>query len=195
MQALGGLVAFSFVSAVTPGPNNILLWASGAAFGFRRTIPQIVGTALGIGSMALAVAAGLGALVTAVPEVAFVMKVVGSVYLLFLAYQVAGAHALERADVARPIGLLQAAAFQAINPKAWIFALGAITTFRPTDLPVVAGSILVAVTMMLVVLPSAALWAAGGGVLSRLIAGDRSSRIVSLVMAALIAATVIGVWV
>ena len=145
--------------------------------------------------MALAVAAGLGALVTAVPEVAFVMKVVGSVYLLFLAYQVAGAHALERADVARPIGLLQAAAFQAINPKAWIFALGAITTFRPTDLPVVAGSILVAVTMMLVVLPSAALWAAGGGVLSRLIAGERSSRIVSLVMAALIAATVIGVWV
>ena len=91
--------------------------------------------------------------------------------------------------------LLQAAAFQAINPKAWIFALGAVTTFRPTDLPVVAGSILVAVTMMLVVLPSAALWAAGGGVLSRLIAGERSSRIVSLVMAALIAATVIGVWV
>jgi threonine/homoserine/homoserine lactone efflux protein len=195
MASLGALVAFSFVSAVTPGPNNILLWASGAAFGFRRTVPHVLGTALGIGSMALAVAAGLGALVTAVPEVALVMKVVGSAYLLFLAYQVAGAHALARGDVARPLGLLQAAAFQAINPKAWIFALGAITTFRPTDLPVVAGSVLVAVTMMLVVVPSAALWAAGGGVLNGLLAGERSSWIVSLVLAALLAATVIGVWI
>jgi threonine/homoserine/homoserine lactone efflux protein len=195
MESLGALVAFSFVSAVTPGPNNILLWASGATFGFRRTIPHAVGTTLGIGSMALAVAAGLGALVTAVPEVAFVMKVVGSAYLLFLAYQVAGAHALERTDVARPLGLLQAAAFQAINPKAWIFALGAVTTFRPPDLPAVAGSVLVAITMMLVVVPSAALWAAGGGVVSGLIAGERSGRLVSLGLAALLAATVIGVWV
>jgi threonine/homoserine/homoserine lactone efflux protein len=195
VDAFGGLLAFSFVSSVTPGPNNILLWASGAEFGFRRTMPHVLGTALGIGSMALAVAAGLGAVVSAIPEVAFVMKLVGSAYLLFLAYQVAGAHALDRADVARPLGLLQAAAFQAINPKAWIFALGAVTTFRPTDLPVVAGSLLVAVSMMLVVVPSAALWAAGGGVLGGLIAGERSSRIVSLGLAAMLAATVIGVWI
>jgi threonine/homoserine/homoserine lactone efflux protein len=195
MASIGALVAFSFVSAVTPGPNNILLWASGAAFGFRRTIPHVLGTALGIGSMALAVAAGLGALVAAVPEVAFVMKVVGSGYLLFLAYQVAGARALQRADVARPLGVLQAAAFQAINPKAWIFALGAVTTFRPPDLGAVAGSVAVAITMTLVVIPSAALWAAGGGLLSGLLAGERSSRIVSLGLAAVLAATVVGVWI
>jgi threonine/homoserine/homoserine lactone efflux protein len=195
MEEMATLVGFAFVSSVTPGPNNILLWASGAEFGIRRTIPHVLGTALGLGSMALAVAAGLGALITSVPEIALAMKVAGSVYLLYLAYRIARAGALERGDVARPLGLLQAVAFQAINPKAWIFALGAITTFRPTGLPVVPGSILVAITMMLVVVPTAALWAVGGGALSRFISGERTHRVVSLGLAALLAATVALVWI
>lgn len=190
-----GLVAFSFVSSVTPGPNNILLWASGAEFGFRRTIPHVVGTALGLGSMALAVAGGLGVLITTFPEIELVMKVASSVYLLYLAYQIAGAKALERRDVSRPLDLLQAAAFQVVNPKAWILALGAITTFRPTDLPLIAGSILVAFTMMIVVVLTAALWAGAGGVLSRFVSGERALRIVSLGLAALLAVTVAYVWV
>src|SRR5215207_6898424 len=163
MAELWALIGFSFVSSVTPGPNNILLWASGASFGFRRTVRHVLGTALGLGGMALAVAAGLGALITSVPEIALAMKVAGSAYLLYLAYQVAGAGALERADVARPLGFVQAAMFQAINPKAWIFALGAVTTFRPAELPIPAGSLFVAATMMVVIVPSAALWAAAGG--------------------------------
>jgi threonine/homoserine/homoserine lactone efflux protein len=189
------LVSFSFVSSVTPGPNNLLLWASGAEFGFRRTIRHVIGTALGIGSMALAVAAGLGVLITTVPEIGSVMKLAGSAYLIYLAYQIAGARALVRGDVARPLGLFQAAAFQAINPKAWIFALGAITTFRPSDLPIMAGSLFVATTMMIVVIPTAALWAGGGGALSRFVTGERANRNVSLVLAALLAATVAFVWI
>ncbi len=145
--------------------------------------------------MALAVAAGLGTLITTVPEVGLVMKVAGSAYLLYLAYQIACARALERGEIARPLGLFQAAAFQAVNPKAWIFALGAITTFRPTDQPILIGSFVVAITMMIVLIPSAALWAAGGGVLSRFIAGERSHRVVSLGLAAVLAATVAYVWI
>jgi threonine/homoserine/homoserine lactone efflux protein len=195
VDELGALVGFSFVSSVTPGPNNILLWGSGAEFGFRRTIPHVIGTALGIGLMALVVAGGLGAVITTFPQIELAMKIVGSAYLLYLAYQIAGARALERGDVSRPLSLVQAASFQAINPKAWIFALGAITTFRPTDRPILAGSVLVAVTMMIVVIPTAALWAGGGGVLSRFVNGQRTHRVVSLVLAALLAATVIYVWV
>jgi threonine/homoserine/homoserine lactone efflux protein len=194
VDQLLALVGFSFVSSVTPGPNNVLLWASGTEFGFRRTVRHMLGTALGLGAMALAVAAGLGVLITTVPEIGLAMKVAGSAYLLFLAYQVAGAHALERADVARPLGVLQAAAFQAINPKAWIFALGAITTFRPTELSGLAGGAVVAMVMMVVILPSAALWAWAGGVLGRLLAGGRGSRLVSLGLAAVLAATVVTVW-
>jgi threonine/homoserine/homoserine lactone efflux protein len=195
MDQLGALIGFSFVSSVTPGPNNVLLWASGAEFGFRRTLRHVIGTALGIGLMALGVAAGLGVLITTLPEIALVMKVGGSAYLLYLAYRIAGARALERGDLARPLGLIQAATFQAINPKAWIFALGAITTFRPTDLSIVAGSALVAITMMVVVAPTAALWAGGGGILSRFVSGERAHRIVSLGLATVMAATVAFVWI
>jgi threonine/homoserine/homoserine lactone efflux protein len=195
MDQLGALIGFSFVSSVTPGPNNVLLWASGAEFGFRRTLRHVIGTALGIGLMALGVAAGLGVLITTLPEIAIVMKVGGSAYLLYLAYRIAGARALERGDLARPLGLIQAATFQAINPKAWIFALGAITTFRPTDFSIVAGSALVAITMMVVVAPTAALWAGGGGILSRFVSGERAHRIVSLGLATVMAATVAFVWI
>jgi threonine/homoserine/homoserine lactone efflux protein len=195
LNELLALIGFSFVSSVTPGPNNVLLWASGATFGFQRTIRHILGTALGIGAMALAVAAGLGAVITAFPAIAFVMKLAGSAYLVYLAYQIARAGSLESTDMARPLGLSSAAAFQLINPKAWIFALGAITTFRPPDLPIATGSLLVAVTMMLVIIPSAALWAAGGGVISRLLSSARARRAVSLVLAVLVLATVAFVWV
>jgi threonine/homoserine/homoserine lactone efflux protein len=194
VNQLVALIGFSFVSAVTPGPNNVLLWASGAEFGFRRTVPHVLGTAVGIGLMAIAVAAGLGALITTVPQIEFVMKLGGSIYLLYLAYQIAGARALEQAEVARPLGILQAAAFQVINPKAWIFALGAVTTFRPPDLPTIVGGVLVAVTMMIVVVPASAIWAGAGGLLTRLIEGDQARRIVSLVLAITLVTTVAYVW-
>jgi len=195
MDWLIPLVAFSAISSGTPGPNNLLLWASGTTFGFRRTLPHVLGTALGLGGMALGAAAGIAALVSAVPGLAVAMKVAGSLYLLYLAWQVAGASALERTTIARPMGIVQAAAFQLVNPKAWIFALGAITTFRPIDLPVVAGSVAVAVTMMLVILPTAAAWAAGGAAIARFLAVERTRRIVGLVLAALLAASVVFVWI
>jgi threonine/homoserine/homoserine lactone efflux protein len=194
MEHLVALVGFSFVSSVTPGPNNLLLWASGATFGLRRTIPHVIGTAAGIGSMALTVAAGLGVLIATVPVLGTTMRLAGSAYLLYLAWQIAGARALERAATARPMSLLQAAAFQVINPKAWIFALGAVTTFRPPDSPIILGSVLVAVTMMLVVVPTAALWAGAGGTLGRFVTGDRGGRALSLALAVLLAATVVLVW-
>ena len=195
MDQIVALVAFSAVSSGTPGPNNLLLWASGAEFGLRRSIPHVLGTAIGIGGMALAVAAGLGAAITAVPGLAVLMKVGGSIYLLYLAWQVAGAGALREGTLARPMSLLQAAAFQVINPKAWVFALGAITTFRPSSLPIETGSLLVAVVMMIVILPTAGLWSAGGGAIGRLLVNDRRRRIVSLALAAVIALTVVSVWI
>ena len=194
MDRLLALVAFAFVSSATPGPNNVLLWASGALFGLRRTVRHIVGTALGIGAMALAVGAGLGALIAAVPQLAFAMRVAGSLYLLFLAFQVARLHGLGHEGLARPLGLRQAAAFQLLNPKAWIFALGAVTTFRPPDLDVVAGTAFVAATMVVVILPSATLWAAAGGVLAGWLEDDRRRRAVSLILAGLIVLSVGSVW-
>jgi threonine/homoserine/homoserine lactone efflux protein len=122
------------------------------------------------------------------------MKVAGSAYLLYLAYRIAEPHGLTPPTVARPLGFGQAVAFQVISPKAWFFALGAMTTFRPSERPVVAGSLLVAVTMMVVILPTAALWAIAGGSINRLLTSDRRRRAVSLFLACLIVVTVATVW-
>ena len=189
------LLAFGFVCTVTPGPNNVLLWASGAAFGVRQTWPLVLGTAIGVGLLGLLVAAGLGVLVTTLPPLAFAMKLGGSIYLLYLAWQVAGAGALERTTTARPMGVLQAVAFQLVNPKVWIFALGAMATFRPASLPVILGSVLVAIVMMAVAIPSSALWADGGEAIDRLIERPSTRRAVSLTLAILVVATVALVWI
>jgi threonine/homoserine/homoserine lactone efflux protein len=189
MAELLALVGFAFVITVSPGPNNVLLWASGASFGFVRTVPHIVGTAIGVGILGLAVAAGVGVVVTALPPLAFAMRVAGSIYLLYLAWRIASSGA------ARPLRLLEAAAFQLPNPKVWIFALSAITTFRPPELPTAAGSLLVVATMMLVAIPTAAIWAAGGGALSRFVADEERRRRASLLLGGLVAVTVISVWI
>ena len=194
MMQLLALIGFSFVSSFTPGPNNVLLWASGAAFGFRRTLPHVLGTALGIGAMALAAAAGLAAAVAAVPELALVMRLGGSAYLLYLAWQIGRSGGLESAALARPLGVRGGATFQLLNPKAWIFALGAVTTFRPTDLPAVTGSVVVALVMMLVIVPTAASWAGAGGAMSRLLSDERSNRIMSIALAVMVVLTVALVW-
>ena len=183
MERILALIGFAIVSSVTPGPNNLLLWASGAEFGIRRTVPHILGTALGI-----------GALLTLLPGLAFALKVAGSLYLLYLAWQVAGAGALREGAIARPMSLVQAAAFQVVNVKAWTFALGAITTFRPPELSSVAGGLVVALTMMVVIVPTAALWAFAGGLIGRWLADERARRVVSLVLAAVLAVTVVFVW-
>jgi threonine/homoserine/homoserine lactone efflux protein len=190
-----GLIGFSVVCSVTPGPNNVLLLASGSAFGFRRTLPHVAGTALGIGVMAIAVGAGIGIVVSTVPGVALAMKIAGSAYLLYLAVAIARSGSLAEAAVAKPLGLAQAAAFQLVNPKVWVFALGAMSAFRPAGMPVALGTIVVAATMMAVVVPTSSLWAVGGGAFGRILADERRSRIVSLILAALVAATVLSVWI
>jgi threonine/homoserine/homoserine lactone efflux protein len=195
MGTLIGLIGFSIVSSITPGPNNVLLLASGSTFGFRRTAPHILGTAVGIGTMALAVGAGLGLLIASQPALGVAMRVVGSAYLLYLAASIARSGAFHETQVVRPLGLVQAAGFQLINPKVWVFALGAMSTFRPMELPIAFGTGVVAFTMMAVVIPTAALWAAGGGAFARVPRGGRWSKPVSVALAVLVAATVVSVWI
>jgi threonine/homoserine/homoserine lactone efflux protein len=195
MVELLGLVGFAFVSSVTPGPNNVLLWASGATFGFRRTVPHILGTAVGIGSMALAAAAGIAALVAAVPALGVAMRLAGSAYLVYLAWQIARSGSLTPGSAARPLSLLGAAGFQWVNPKAWIFALGAVTTFQPSSLPPVQGALVTAAVMMVVILPAAGLWAAFGTAIGALLDRDGLRRAVNVVLAVMVLATVVLVWI
>ena len=194
MNELAALAALSFISAVTPGPNNVMLWASGVQFGYRRTIPHIIGISLGVGTMALLVATGLGVLITTVPALEIGLKVVGSLYLLYLAFQIVGGGAAKKQEVAKPLTAWQALAFQFVNPKAWVFVLAAVTTFRPPEMKVFLGTVLMAATMMVVVIPCASLWAGAGTVLNRYLADQRRSRWFRIAMGVLLAATVVYIW-
>src|SRR5438093_1447206 len=159
-------VRYAFAGSASPGPNNTLLWASGMRFGFRAAVPHVVGTALGIGTLLIASDAGLGALLDAVPAAEIVLKVAGSLYLVVIAYLVLGGGRVGRAEVSRPLNLPQAAGFQFVNPKAWIFAIAIVGTFFPVEAHPFRVAALTC-SLMVVVAVSSSMWAAGGSWLGR----------------------------
>jgi threonine/homoserine/homoserine lactone efflux protein len=173
----------------------MVLWASGLRFGFRRTIPHVLGTALGIGALVVGVAAGIGALLEAVPAAELVLKVVGSLYLLFVAYLVLGSGGIGRTEVSNPLTVGQAIAFQSVNPKAWIFAIAAVGTFLPPGLPWVVGVALLAGILMVVVVGSSSIWAVGGAALGRVVDDERTRRVISVGLAAMLVASVALLWI
>ncbi|MDZ4094494.1 MAG: LysE family translocator, partial [Paracoccaceae bacterium] len=117
-EILAALIAFAFVTSVTPGPNNLMLMASGANFGFRRTTPHMLGVALGFVVMAMLVGLGLVGVFHRWPSAVTALKVVSIAYMLWLAWEIAHAAAPNEAGMqGQPMTFLQAAAFQWINPK------------------------------------------------------------------------------
>ncbi|HYE00963.1 MAG TPA: LysE family translocator [Alphaproteobacteria bacterium] len=180
------LAAFAFVTSITPGPNNIMLLASGANFGFRRTVPHLLGIMTGGFAMLLALGFGLGGLFVAVPELHMVLRYLGGAYLLYLAWKIAGSGAVKPGGGAeRPMTLLQAAAFQWVNPKAWVMKLGAITTYTPQD-GFFVNILVVGLVFYLVNLPSIASWAGFGVAMRRLLSSPAQVRAFNITMAALL---------
>jgi threonine/homoserine/homoserine lactone efflux protein len=163
LEVFVALLVFSFVSSVTPGPNNFMLLASGVNFGFVRTIPHMLGIAAGFASLLLAVGFGLGALLTAYPELNLVLKVLGGAYLLYLAWRIAMSRALGQGTDggAKPMTFPQAAAFQWVNPKAWVMAVTAMAIYTDPQAPFLS-VFLVALAFTLVNFPSVSVWAGFG---------------------------------
>jgi len=190
---LGPAMLFAFSMSVTPGPNNMMLTASGANFGFRRTLPHIVGVTLGCVGLMAAVAMGLGALFERWPVIQLALKVVGSVYLLWLAWKIATAPA-PSADVSaerRPLQIWQAAAFQFANPKAWIMSISGVASFTLTGDAFLASALLLIGVMALVNIPAISLWAGFGVALGRLLSTPRHWQRFNGVMGLLTAACVV----
>jgi len=137
-EIVTALIAFAFASSITPGPNNLMLLASGANFGLRRTVPHMLGVSLGHAFMIVLVGAGLMGVFDAYPVAYTILKVVSVAYLLFLTWKIVTAGA-PRGDSrsGTPMTFLQAAAFQWVNPKGWAMALTAISSFWITSFGVV----------------------------------------------------------
>ncbi len=151
------LVTFAFVMSITPGPNNLMLLASGANFGFRRTIPHMLGVSLGFVLVAFLMGIGLAGLFDTFPWLHIVLTAVSVVYLLWLAWKIARAAPPEPgAAKGKPMTFLQAAAFQWVNPKVWAMALTAVTIYAPGDTALAILS--VAAIFGAVNLPSVSTW-------------------------------------
>lgn len=188
-DVLLALVAFVFVATGTPGPNNLMVMASGANFGFRRTLPHILGIAIGFGGMVMLVGLGLMRVFDAVPQIHVWLKVASVLYLLWLAWKIA--HAAPPADrtesAGRPLTFLQAAAFQWVNPKAWTMALTAFTVYAPDrSLPTI---LLIGLTFGLVAVPLTGTWTGLGQQLRRFLTSPRRLRVFNWTMAALLVAS------
>ena len=191
-QAIAFLL-FSAVAAGTPGPNNVILTATGANVGLLRGMPGVFGITLGMGLMMFLVAFGLGSLILNSPQVLSALRWVGAAFLLWLAWKVATAgHSKENGKGIKPVGFAGMAAFQWINPKSWIVTAGATATYLDSSGgSALLQSLLFGALFMLVALPSCTLWLAFGAAIQRFLRSDRSLRIFNIVMGTILAGSVV----
>jgi threonine/homoserine/homoserine lactone efflux protein len=189
-------MSFAFVSSITPGPNNIMLTSSGIWFGFRRSIPHMLGITFGFGVLLAICAAGIGTLVMAVPAMQMVLKSAGSAYLLYLAWQMR-AMRFERdlTQTHQPLGFMGAAAFQFCNPKAWIMAITGGAAFLPPLAPAALAIAVYCLVFCAVNLPCISLWAGAGALLRRYLANPLWRKVFSGVMVLLTVYSALAVWI
>lgn len=196
METLLPLVSFAFASSITPGPNNLMLSASGIAFGLKRTLPHLAGVFVGFLLLLFVCASGVGAVVAAFPVVGLMLKVAGSVYLLYLAWSMRRVFVPTAAEKpARPLDFVEAALFQFANPKAWLMGVTASSVFVPQIAPSGSGVLVVCGVFACINLPCIAVWALLGASLRRGLALERWGDYLGLVVGVLMLYAVATLWV
>ncbi|MCW6607117.1 LysE family translocator [Yersinia ruckeri] len=191
------MLGFLWVAAITPGPNNMLLTASGANFGFSRSIWLMLGIMLGMQSVLLLVAFGVGSLILIYPSLHFALKVLGSLYLLWLAWKVAtSVYQPLETDMAppKPIRLYQGWLLQFLNPKAWLMALGSVASFSLVGEAYNHSILMISLGMFLVNLVCSTIWLGFGSVIGRMLRSRRAWFTFNISMGILTAAYVLLIW-
>ncbi len=189
-------VPFLASMGFTPGPNNILVASSGVNFGFRATIPHILGITFGYPAMLLLVGLGLAKIFVAVPEVHLVLKCACILYLLYLAWKIASAAAPggEALRIGKPFTFLQAVAFQWVNGKGWVVALSAVTTYTMVESSLLLQVVALAGIAVMVTAAAVTCWTLFGAVLRQYLHTERRRRSFNYAMAALLVLSVIPVF-
>jgi threonine/homoserine/homoserine lactone efflux protein len=180
---------YSFVMSITPGPNNVMLTASGATFGFRKTVPHILGVSAGFSVVLLAVCAGLDALFTRWPEIQTVLRWLGAAYLIYLGWRILRSGEATAGESRKPLTLMEAAGFQVLNPKAWVMTLTAAAMFLPRELGLLTACAYMVAVMWIVNLPCITVWALFGSSLRGFLAKPTGRATFNIVMAVALAAT------
>lgn len=190
-KLLTALSLFAFVSSITPGPNNMMLLASGVNYGFRRTIPHMLGIGLGFSFMLLMIGFGIGQIFEQFPLAYTVLKFVSAAYMIWLAWQIANAGPLKGSAInpgAKPLTFLEAAAFQWVNPKAWTMCLTAVSAYTVPS-QYLTSMLVLAVVFVAVNLPSVSVWTVFGVSLRGWLADPVRVRVFNIGMALLLVAS------
>lgn len=185
------LIGFAFVMSISPGPGNFLLLASGANFGFARSLPLLLGISGGFLSMVFAVGIGLGAVLKTYPAIDIALRVACGLYVVGLAVRIARSRSLgEGAAVAEPVGFIEAAVFQLLNPKAWAVALIVTVSYTQPDRPLPTLAAVIAI-FAVVNLPSLGVWVLSGTALRQVLAKGRRIAVFNAAMAVLLVASMV----
>lgn len=186
IEILSALAAFAFVSSITPGPNNIMLMNSGVNFGFKQTIPHLLGVAIGFTLMIVLVGLGVMQIFDRFPISYEILKVLSIVYLLYLALKIAmsGRTVEHKSLKNKPFTFTQAALFQWVNPKAWTMALTSISIYAPAKS--VTAVLFVALIFGLINLPCICSWIALGQKIQILLKSNKQLRVFNITMALLL---------
>jgi threonine/homoserine/homoserine lactone efflux protein len=191
-EQLTAFAVFAFATSITPGPNNVMLTATGANVGVRRGLPHIFGVSLGFALMIFLVAAGVGGALLESPDAMRVLRVAGVAILFWLAWKIASAGRADNGTRERPIGFFQAAAFQWVNPKAWLICASAVGSYLQTES---AGAILQAAlfsaTFLAIGMPCMFVWLGFGATMQRFLRTDAALRGFNVAMGLLLAASVL----
>ncbi len=189
LSLLGPLALFALVSSITPGPNNVMLASSGLNFGFRRSVPHLLGVNLGFTLMIFLVGVGLGSVFQQTPALYTVLKYAGAAYLLYLAWKIANSGPLDEGEArGKPFTFLQAAAFQWVNPKAWVMAVGVVATYTPQN-GFFANLVIATLVCGIVNLPSIGIWVTFGTALRHVLHRPAAIRAFNVGMALLLVAS------
>ncbi len=197
IELLIAIASFAFITSVTPGPNNIMLTASGANFGVMRTLPHIAGIVFGIALMNLLIGLGLGAVFQQYPVVQNVLKIGGSAYLIWLAVKLLRFSYVDDSgdSEGRPFSFLQATSFQYINPKAWVMVISANASFTLSgDLYWTSVGLIIGL-FILIGPPSVMVWTVFGQVIRRYLRDPAFLKGFNAMMASLTAMCIFFIWI
>jgi len=191
LQLFIALVSFYFVMFVTPGPNNAMLTASGIKFGFKRTLPHLIGIPCGHIVQITLVCLGLGKVFQIYPYIQEILKYVCAAYLLYLGYKIIGSFSEHKKDSSRPLKLYEAALFQFVNPKAWTVAIMVASGFFPKEEVLIIAILFSSLTAAIVCFPSICLWALFGSSIRLMIKNTKIKKVVEFLLAFLLLLTAI----
>ncbi|MCH9620842.1 MAG: Cysteine/O-acetylserine efflux protein [Chlamydiia bacterium] len=188
-------IFFAFSAMITPGPNNLMIMHSGLNFGYKRSMPHFFGIISGVGVMLFAVAFGFGYAFEKIPSLKLIIRVIGSLYMLYLAWKISQMNEKKTdTNIAKPLTFMQAALFQWVNPKAWVICISFTSMFHLSD-EFMLNAALLLLTISIINFPCLLIWMSFGKGLEKIINSEKQRTRLNVILALLLVLSILILWI